>query len=100
MDKRRGDTRGGGELTTREEPTVAAPGSEEKIAELARRVEQGQSLWHPGDAVGGPGAGGSRSHQVLRHLRGIVRLPGRWRVEFRRGGRYVYVGTFNDYGEA
>ncbi|HKA07074.1 MAG TPA: hypothetical protein VKD71_07430 [Gemmataceae bacterium] len=29
--------------------TQAAPGSEEKIAVLSQRVQNGQSLWHPND---------------------------------------------------
>lgn len=32
------------------EPTQAEPGSPEKVAELARRLEAGQELWHPLDA--------------------------------------------------
>jgi hypothetical protein len=30
-------------------PTTASPGSPAKVAELARRVALGQSLWHPQD---------------------------------------------------
>jgi len=30
-------------------PTAAPAGSPEKLAELARRVEQGLPLWHPSD---------------------------------------------------
>jgi hypothetical protein len=33
------------------EPTDARPGSPEKILVLARRLELGQELWHPGDAT-------------------------------------------------
>jgi hypothetical protein len=32
------------------QPTLAAPGSEEKIAVLEQRARQRQSLWHPHDA--------------------------------------------------
>ncbi len=31
--------------------TAAMPGSAEKFGVLSRRVEQGESLWHPGDLV-------------------------------------------------
>lgn len=31
------------------EPTTAAPGSNAKVAELARRAQQGLQLWHPQD---------------------------------------------------
>lgn len=34
-------------------PTTAAPGTPEKVAVLAARVEARQSLWHPADAGGG-----------------------------------------------
>lgn len=32
------------------EPTIAAPGSKEKIAILIKRAEAGEMLWHPLDA--------------------------------------------------
>lgn len=32
-------------------PTLAAPGSVEKVAALAERARLGQSLWHPHDAT-------------------------------------------------
>src|SRR5262249_21075557 len=34
-----------------EEPTDAAPGSEEKIQILMQRAERGEALWHPLDAA-------------------------------------------------
>jgi len=33
-------------------PCEHRPGSEGKIAELRRRVRDGETLWHPGDAPG------------------------------------------------
>ena len=38
-------------------PTVAAPGSVEKVAVLEERARLRQVLWHPEDAIG-PGDGG------------------------------------------
>lgn len=35
-------------------PTLATPGSEEKIRVLEERVRRGESLWHPSDAKGNP----------------------------------------------
>ena len=32
-------------------PTPALPGSAEKVAELARRMERGEALWHPLDGL-------------------------------------------------
>lgn len=32
-------------------PTAAAPGTPEKLAELGRRAEAGEELWHPADAA-------------------------------------------------
>lgn len=34
------------------ERTRALPGTEEKVAALARRVEAGEGLWHPDDGRG------------------------------------------------
>lgn len=34
------------------EPTAARPGTKEKVAELRRRAERGESLWAKGDADG------------------------------------------------
>jgi hypothetical protein len=32
-------------------PTVALPGTWDKVEVLAARLERGEPLWHPGDAV-------------------------------------------------
>ncbi len=39
------------------DPTDAQPGSDEKLALLAARVENGQPLWHDGDATALPSVG-------------------------------------------
>jgi hypothetical protein len=33
------------------ESTEALPGTDEKLAVLAKRVQKGQPLWHPGDRL-------------------------------------------------
>ncbi|VTS05429.1 hypothetical protein [Tuwongella immobilis] len=46
-----------GDAPLPESPTDATPGSEDKIAILCKRVEMGQSLFHPDDATLGQARG-------------------------------------------
>jgi hypothetical protein len=47
---RRGVSDFNGQTKVSGEPTVALPGTEEKVAILAERARMGLSLWHPKDA--------------------------------------------------
>lgn len=47
---RRGVSDFNGRTKGLDEPTLALPGTDEKVAILAERARRGLSLWHPNDA--------------------------------------------------
>ena len=85
-------------------PTEALPGSAEKIAEMARRAERGEELFHAEDTGSEPadlvGAFVAMCRRDVRgvYARGTHRL--RWRAEPWRDGRHHYLGTFDSEEEA
>src|SRR5204862_411036 len=51
------------------EPTPARPGTPEKVAELRRRAERGEALWHPADAdADAAGRGTHYGPRLLAHV--------------------------------
>jgi AP2 domain len=88
-----------------ERPTLALPGSPEKVAEMARRYQRREGLFHGADAGSAPAdLVGALVEMCRREISGIrQRASGqrvRWVAEPWHDGRHHYIGTFDTEEDA